>query len=109
MNRTWVETSGKGTIHSYIVAVQPILAAFVGAVPYVTAVIDPSPEDVGPYNDEWPLRWVGVMEQDEEDVAIGAPVEVYFEDSPSQEGISIPRFRVTTPISEVEGAWQFPG
>ena len=40
MDIDWFETAGKGVIHSYVVVTQPIVGAFVGAVPYVVAIIE---------------------------------------------------------------------
>ncbi|MEA2679226.1 MAG: hypothetical protein QOK03_948 [Candidatus Binataceae bacterium] len=40
MEITWFETAGKGRIYSYVVVVQPIVGAFIGAVPYVVAIVE---------------------------------------------------------------------
>ena len=40
MDLTWCETSGKGILHSYVVVTQPILSAFIEAVPYVVGLIE---------------------------------------------------------------------
>ena len=102
MRLGWYETEGKGVIYSYNVVVQPILAPFVPAVPYITAVID-LPDCT---NDDGSItRIVGVLTDDEEAVAIGNPVEVVFERSEDAEYV-MPRWQVT---GVGENAWKFTG
>ena len=62
MDIDWFETAGKGVIHSYVVVTQPIVGAFIGAVPYVVAVIelDDCKEEDGTVT-----RVAGVMMEDE--------------------------------------------
>ncbi len=73
MDIGWFETAGKRVIHSYVVVVQPIVGAFVGAVPYVVAVVklDNCKEEDGAIT-----RVAGVMTNDESEVAIGLPSNV---------------------------------
>jgi len=76
MDLTWFETAGKGVLHSYVVITQPILAAFVGTVPYVVGLVELNDchEPDGALT-----RIAGVMMDDEANVAIGLPCEVVFE------------------------------
>src|ERR1700687_6325242 len=70
MNVTWFETGGKGAIYSYVVVVQPIVGAFIGAVPYVVAIIelDDCKEEDGTVP-----RVAGVMPNDDWGVGSGWP------------------------------------
>ena len=102
MDLGWHQAEGKGVIYSYNVVVQPILAPFVNAVPYITAVID-LPDCGNP--DGSLTRIVGVLVDDEDAVAIGNPVEVVFERSEDAEYV-MPRWRVT---GVGENAWKFTG
>jgi uncharacterized OB-fold protein len=102
MDLGWYETSGKGVIYSYNVAVHPILAPFIGTVPYVTAVIE-LPDCSNP--DGSLTRIVGILMDDEDAVAIDLPVEVVFEESPEAEYV-MPRWRVS---GTAENTWKFQG
>ena len=72
----WSEVSGKGVIHSYVVVTQPTVGAFVGTVPYVVALIelDDCKEEDGSVT-----RVVGVLTNEESEVAIGLPCSVQYE------------------------------
>ncbi|HVA81981.1 MAG TPA: OB-fold domain-containing protein [Candidatus Binataceae bacterium] len=91
MDIGWFETAGKGAIHSYVVVVQPIVGAFVGAVPYVVAVIELADckEEDGAVT-----RVAGVMTNDESEVAIGSPCEVVFE-ATNDPNIVMPRWHIS--------------
>ncbi len=102
MDLGWYETSGKGVIYSYNVAVHPILAPFIGTVPYVTAVIE-LPDCSNP--DGSLTRIVGILMDDEDAVAIGLPVKVVFEESTEAEYV-MPRWRVS---GTAENTWKFQG
>lgn len=80
---TWERLSGRGTIHSYSVAHRAFHPAWADRVPYVVATIEL----------EEGLRMVSDMpELPPEDVAIGLPVEVFFE--ALDDALTLPRFRV---------------
>ena len=67
----WVDTSGRGTVHSLTVLHSPAGPAFAADVPYVVAVIE---------LDEGPLLLSNVVGCAPDEVTIGAPVEVDFVD-----------------------------
>ena len=96
----WFETAGRGVVHSYVVVVQPIIGAFVGAVPYVVAIIelDDCKEEDGTVT-----RIAGVMINDEAEVAIGLPCSVLFEET-NDPKIVMPRWRIS---GTAENTWRF--
>jgi uncharacterized protein len=96
----WFETAGKGVIHSYVVVVQPIVGAFIGAVPYVVAVIelDDCKEEDGTVT-----RVAGVLTNGEEEVAIGLPCSVMFEET-NDPKIVMPRWQIS---GTAENTWKF--
>jgi len=104
----WYEASGKGVIHSYIVPTQPILAAFVNAVPYVVALVELT--DCSAADGSYFVRVGGVLLDDEDKAEIGAPVELEWVESPqmytyadgTEDHIQIPRWRVVG-----KGDWHF--
>jgi uncharacterized OB-fold protein len=100
MDLTWFDTAGRGVLHSYVVVTQPILGAFIEAVPYVVGLIelDDCQEADGSL-----VRVAGVLMNDEEEVAIGLPVEVVFEET-KDPNIVIPRWRV---CGTAENTWRF--
>ncbi len=100
MDLGWFETAGTGVLHSYIVVTQPILGAFVEAVPYVVGLIelDDCHEADGSL-----VRVGGVMLDDEEDVAIGLPVTVEFEQT-NEANIVVPRWKIS---GTAENTWKF--
>ncbi len=100
MDLTWFETRGTGVLHSYIVVTQPILSAFVEAVPYVVGLIELD-DCRGP--DGSVVRVVGVLLDDEEEVAIGLPVRVVFEETPDP-NIVVPRWKIS---GTAENTWKF--
>ncbi len=77
----WVEVSGRGRVRSYTVVRRPVSEAYQAEIPYVVALIE---------LDEGPTMMSNVVQCDLEDVSIGMPVEVIFEDWSEQ--ISIPKF-----------------
>jgi uncharacterized OB-fold protein len=100
MKLTWFETAGKGVLHSYVVVTQPILSAFIEAVPYVVGLIelDDCHEADGAL-----VRVAGVLMDDEDNVAIGLPVEVVFQET-QDPTIVIPRWRIS---GTAENTWRF--
>lgn len=80
----WVEASGRGTVFSYVIVHQKYHPAFADRVPYNATVIE---------LEEGPRLVSNVAEVDNQDIRVGMPVEVFFEDV--SEDISLPRFRLT--------------
>ncbi len=79
----WMTLSGRGEVYTYTVAHRPIAAG--QPVPTVIAVI--ALEDSGG------LRMISnLVETEPEDVTIGAPVELVWEDMSAD--LAIPRFRL---------------
>ncbi len=78
----WVKTSGRGKILSFTIVYRPVTKAFAHEVPYVVALIT---------LDEGPQIMSNVVGCAPENVYIGLPVEVVFEDW--TEEISVPKFR----------------
>src|SRR5271156_2540705 len=74
----WVETAGKGVLHSYVAVVQPIIGAFISAVPYVVCIIE---LDDFKETDGAVTRIAGVLTNDEQYVAIGLPCQVLYEET----------------------------
>ena len=67
----WIQSSGKGQVHSFTIIEQPVNRAFLEDVPYVYAMIQ--------LNDG-PRMISNVVECDIEDVKINMPVEAVFDD-----------------------------
>jgi uncharacterized protein len=82
----WVKASGRATVLSFTIVRRPVSPAFAGDVPYVVALVT---------LDEGPTLMTNIIGCPPEQVAIGMPVVVTFEDW--TEEISIPKFR---PIEE---------
>jgi len=81
-NAEWAEVSGKGKVYTYIVAHQPFHPAFVDDVPYAVVIVEL----------EEGVRLVSnVVDCRPEDIYIGMPVEVVFDDV--TEKVTLPRFR----------------
>ena len=78
----WVDASGKATVLSFTIVRRPVSPAFASEVPYVVALVT---------LDEGPQMMTNIIGCAPEEVAIGMPVEVIFEDR--SEAISIPKFR----------------
>jgi len=69
----WARMSGRGTVYSWIVAHKPVMPAFAGLVPMVVVLVE--------LEEDPELRLVGnIRGCRNEDVRIGLPVEVLFED-----------------------------
>ena len=68
----WVPVSGRGTVYSWVVAHPPLLPAFVDLAPLVVLLVELEEGD--------DLRIVGnLLGEGPEDIAIGMPVEVAFQ------------------------------
>ncbi len=96
----WFETGGRGSIYSYVVVMQPIVGAFIPAVPYVVAIID---LDGCHEPDGTVTRVAGVLTNDEPEVAIGLPVEVSFDET-LDPNIVVPRWTI---CGAAENVWRF--
>jgi hypothetical protein len=79
---SWIEASGKGTVHSFTIIRRASDPAFAHLVPYVVALID---------LEEGPRMMANVLGKDAIGVAIGDPVEVLFEDRGA--GTKVPQFK----------------
>ncbi len=102
-NVGYAEIKGTGEIYSYIVVVQPIMAHLVKSIPYVAAIIE-LPDGGNP--DGSKTRVLGLMLDDEKDVAIGLPVKLEWEDHPTQP-YKMPRWRVTAKTAP--NTWRYSG
>jgi uncharacterized OB-fold protein len=78
----WVTASGRGTVLSFTIVYRPVTKAFAEDVPYVVALVT---------LDEGPQMMSNIVECDPEQVSIGMPVTVTFEDW--SEEISVLKFR----------------
>jgi len=78
----WVESKGKGTVYSFTVIHRPPTAAFEKEAPYTVGLID---------IDEGCRMVSNIVEVNPEDVRVGMPVEVVFEEITPE--ISLPKFR----------------
>ena len=82
---TWSPVSGRGVIHSFSVTHHAFNPAWVHRVPYAVATIEL----------EEGVRLVSDLpESDLDHVAIGRPVEVFFDQI--DEHVTLPRFRLVT-------------
>jgi uncharacterized OB-fold protein len=83
----WEKTSGRGTVFSFTIVRHPFHPAFAEQLPYVVADVQ---------LDEGPVMISAVTDVPVEDVRIGMPVEVWFED-PVEDAfhtqLRLPKFR----------------
>ena len=106
----WQEVSGKGTIHSYQMVMQPIHPAYRDRAPYPIVLIELD-EQRGVPDAGAALRLVGSLvdangdSESEEATAIGARVEVEMADL--GDGLALPRWRLSDEPPEHE-TWQMP-
>ena len=78
----WVASKGHGTVYSFTVIHRPPAAAFEKEAPYAVGLID---------IDEGCRMISNIVGVNPEDVCVGMPVEVVFEESTPE--ISLPKFR----------------
>ncbi len=78
----WIKASGKGKVHTFSIVQRPPSGAFEADVPYVVAIID---------LDEGPRMMTNIVGTAPENVRVGMPVEVVFEDI--TEDVTLPKFR----------------
>jgi len=80
----WMSLSGRGTVWSYVVCYPPVLPAFADRAPYPVVLVELA-EDPG-------LRMVGgISDCPPDQLCIGLPVRVWFEDA--GEGFWLPQWR----------------
>lgn len=81
-NVEWAKVSGKGKVYTWIVAVQPFHPGFFSDVPYAVVIVEL----------EEGVRVVSnIVDCKPEDIYIGMPVEVIFDDV--TEEVTLPRFK----------------
>jgi uncharacterized OB-fold protein len=78
----WVEASGRGTLHSWVIFHQVYHPGFADRVPYNVAIVE---------LDEGPRTTSNIVECDNADLYAGMPVRVTFENV--AEGVALPRFQ----------------
>ena len=83
MDAEWVKLSGRGTIFSYVVFRKAYHPAYEDEIPYVVAVIQ---------LDEGPRMESNIIDADVNEIKIGMPVKLFFEDVTDE--ISLPRFKI---------------
>lgn len=77
----WVQSSGRGTLHTFGVMHQRYHPAFVPDIPYDVSVVE---------LEEGPHIVTNIVDTPNEDLRVGMPVEVVFE---QHEDVAIPKFR----------------
>ena len=78
----WTRLSGKGKVYSYVIYHQAYHPAYKDDIPYVVAIIQ---------LDEGPRMESNITDCRMEDLRVGMPVELYFDDV--TEDVSLPKFR----------------
>ena len=78
----WTKLSGKGKVYSYIIYHQAYHPSYKDDIPYALAIIQ---------LDEGPRMESNITDCHLEDIKIGMPVELYFDDV--TEDISLPKFK----------------
>ena len=82
------QVSGRGTLYTYTIPMQPIHPYFIARVPYINALIE--------LVEEANLKIVAnLVDCSEEDLRVGMPLEVVFEEVAP--GVTLPQFR---PVEE---------
>jgi len=82
MNVEWVKASGKGTVYIWTVVVHPTGAVWVDEVPYTVAIVE---------LEEGVRMLSNMVDCEPEELRVGMPVEVVFDDVTDQ--VTLPRFR----------------
>lgn len=86
-NFTWTELSGRGTVNTWVVFHRPYWPDIEDAIPYNVAEIEL--EESTQSN---PLRYISnIVKCDNDDIYIGMPVEVVYEDVADE--VTLPKFR----------------
>lgn len=81
-NAQWVKASGRGTVYSFTVSYRPATPAFKNDVPYNIAIVELV---------EGVRMMSNIVSCRNEDLKIGMPVEVVFEDVSPQ--VTLPKFK----------------
>jgi uncharacterized protein len=84
----WVRASGGGTVKSFTIVRRAVSEAYAADVPYVVALIRLA---------EGPTMMSNVIGCRAEEVRMGMPVEVVFEDWPGAGGVTVPKFQPSRP------------
>ena len=85
MDTTWIDASGQGTVYSWTEAHHPFHPGFKDEVPYILATVELSEG----------VRMVGQLRgMEANDLTIGMPVEVVFEDV--TDDLTLPALRPTS-------------
>jgi uncharacterized OB-fold protein len=81
----WVKMSGKGKVYSWTIITHPVHPAAVSRVPYNVAQVqlDEDPEEL--------ILVTNLVAVRNEDIRIGMPVQVVFEEH--EPGVKLPKFR----------------
>ena len=77
----WVPASGKGTVATFTIACFPLFESYTADLPYVVAVIK---------LEEGPTMMTNIVNCRPEEVRVGMPVKVTFEER--KDGFKIPQF-----------------
>lgn len=86
-NTTWIQSNGKGTLHTFAIVHQTRAPGFRDVVPYVIALVEL--EDGA----RVPTNLVGI-DPDPEKIKVGMTVEVTFDDV--TDDVTLPKFRPTS-------------
>lgn len=78
----WVESSGRGSVYAFTISYQPAHPAFADDVPYVLAIIE--------LEEGWRMN-SNVINIDPQEVTIGMPVEVVWDDVTRE--FTLPKFQ----------------
>ena len=78
----WIESSGKGSVHTFTIISRGPSGVFADDVPYVVAIIDLK---------EGPRMMSNIIEISPDQVQVGMPVEVVFEQATGD--VTLPKFR----------------
>jgi uncharacterized OB-fold protein len=78
----WARSSGKGKVYTWTVTYQPLHPGFAGDVPYAGVIVE---LEEGPRIVTW------VSDVKPEDLTIGLPVEVWFDDVTPE--VTLPKCR----------------
>ncbi|MDD3885211.1 MAG: OB-fold domain-containing protein [Gallionella sp.] len=78
----WVRASGRGQVKSFTIVRRAVSEAYAAEVPYVVALVE---------LEEGPTMMSNVVVGNVDEIRIGMPLEVVFDDWP--EGVSIPKFK----------------
>jgi uncharacterized OB-fold protein len=85
-NISWETVSGKGTLHAFTIVYNQRAPGFAEEVPYVVAMVE---LEEGP---RMMTNIVGLDEVSPENIKIGSPVEIVYEDVTDE--ITLPKFRL---------------